>query len=195
MKASNRKRSIVASAAPIFNRNGFSGTSISDILDATALEKGGLYNHFASKEELALASFDYAFAQVDAYFTKALSGTESGMPRLRAYVDAFERYIERPVVNGGCPIANAALEADDALPFLRDRVAAAFGKMRSHIAHNVERGIAKGQFRPGTDPHSVADFVLSTLEGALLLSRGTRSRAHAHRVIATLRAWIAGLEG
>ncbi len=193
MKASNRRLSILASAAPIFNRRGFSGTSISDILTATDLEKGGLYNHFTSKEELAAATFDYAFKQVHTYFTKALAGTESGLPRLRAYIDAFERYIERPVVNGGCPIANATLEADDALPFLRERVATAFANMRRYVMRNIERGREKQHFRADVDTEAAADFIIASLEGALVLSRGLRSRAPVKHVVALLRTWVEGL--
>ncbi len=193
MKSSNRRQAILASAAPIFNRYGFSGTSINDILEATELEKGGLYNHFASKEELALASFDYAYKQVDAYFTKALAGTESGLPRLLAYLHAFERYIERPVVTGGCPIANGVVEADDALPFLRERVTQALSRMRTHVVRNLERGREKGHFAAELDAESAADFIIAALEGALLVSRGLRSRLHARRVVGTLRAWIEGL--
>ncbi|HEY5339815.1 MAG TPA: TetR/AcrR family transcriptional regulator, partial [Candidatus Aquilonibacter sp.] len=126
MNASKRRTAILASAAPLFNRRGFAGTSIADILAATSLEKGGLYNHFASKEQLAIESFDFAYAAVDAYFAKALKDSPPGLARVRAYVDAFERYCERPVVDGGCPVINACIEADDALPFLRERVADAF---------------------------------------------------------------------
>ena len=193
MKSTTRKLSILASAAPLFNRAGYAGTSISDILTATDLEKGGLYNHFASKEELAVASFDYAFRQVDAYFTEALANVESGLPRMRAYIDAFERYIERPVVSGGCPIANATLEADDALPFLRERVAQAFEKMRGSVRHTFERGRAKGHFRADLDAEASADFVIAAVEGALLLSRGTRSGTPVTNVVTLLRAWVEGL--
>ncbi|HET9030289.1 MAG TPA: TetR/AcrR family transcriptional regulator [Candidatus Aquilonibacter sp.] len=193
MKNSSRRLSILALAAPIFNRHGYSGTSISDILTATDLEKGGLYNHFSSKEELALETFDYAFRQVDAYFTKALAGTESGLPRLLAYLKAFERYIERPVVAGGCPIANATIEADDALPFLRERVQQAFEKMRGYVRHTLARGRDKGHFRSSLDCESAADFIVAALEGALLLSRGVRSRAPVKHTVATLRAWVEAL--
>jgi TetR/AcrR family transcriptional repressor of nem operon len=190
VKASNRKRSILASAAPIFNQRGFAGTSIADILAATALEKGGLYNHFASKEELALATFDYAFGQVDAYFTQAVTGVESGLSRLHAFIDAFVRYSETPVVEGGCPLANAALEADDALPFLRERVALAFGRMRSNLAHNLQRAIDKGEVRAETDIEAMTDLIVSALEGALLLSRALQARVHAHRVAHALHAGL-----
>ena len=194
MKASQRKESILASAAPLFNRNGFAGTSINAILEATDLEKGGLYNHFNSKEELAVAAFDYAFERVKAYFRDALAGVESGAPYLLGYVNAFERYVERPVIEGGCPIANATIEADDALPFLRARVKEAFGDMRGSLYRHALRAIEKRQYRSDVDANAVADFVVASLEGALLLARGLRSRANARRVAATLRAWLESLE-
>jgi TetR/AcrR family transcriptional repressor of nem operon len=192
VKASQRRLAILASAAPVFNRKGFSGTSIADILDATDLEKGGLYNHFASKEELAVAAFEFAMGTVTAHFTRALKGTESGLPRLLIYLTAFERYIGKPPVAGGCPIANVTIEADDALPFFQDAVQKAFEEMRHLVLHNVDRGIAKGQFRSDTDRDEVADFMVAALEGAIVMSRGMRSRIHAKRVIATLRTWLLG---
>lgn len=193
MKASKRRAAILASAAPLFNRRGFAGTSIADILEATSLEKGGLYNHFGSKEQLAIETFDYAYGQVEAYFTKALEGTRSGLERLRAYIDAFERYIERPVVEGGCPVINACIEADDALPFLRERVTNAFRAMRSVTAHNVARAVERGEFPADVDVEQVTDFIVATLEGSVVLTRGLRARVHAKRVAAALRSWIDAL--
>ena len=190
MRDSNRRESILASSAPIFNRQGYAGTSIADILEATDLEKGGLYNHFASKEELAVATFDYAFDQVDAYFTKALTGVESGVTKLRAFISAFERYIERPVVAGGCPIANATLEADDSLPFLRDRIHAAFCRMRDMLVRNVKRAVEKGEIDARTDPDTAADFIVAVLQGSSVLARGMRSRVHARRAALVLRSWL-----
>ncbi len=191
MKASQRRHAILVSAAPIFNRHGFAGTSIAEILAATELEKGGLYNHFASKEELALETFEYAFGEVQAYFSRELSAVTSGYARLVAFIDAFERYVERPVVDGGCPLANAALEADDALPFLRERVREAFQTLRDAVAHNVGRAIAKGEFAAATDREALTDMLVAALEGALLLARALRSRSHVQRVARSLRAMLA----
>ncbi|MDE2481978.1 MAG: TetR/AcrR family transcriptional regulator [bacterium] len=193
MKASQRRRAILVSAAPLFNRHGFAGTSIADILAATDLEKGGLYNHFASKEELALEAFEYAFGEVQAYFADALATVESGYARLIAFIDAFERYAERPVVDGGCPLANAALQADDALPLLRERVSAAFRALRDAVARNVARAIEKGEIPAQTDAQALADLVVAALEGALLLARGLRSRVHVKRVAQSLRTMLAGM--
>jgi TetR/AcrR family transcriptional regulator, transcriptional repressor for nem operon len=190
MKGSKRRVAILASAAPIFNRNGFAGTSIADILAATELEKGGLYNHFTSKEELAAETFDYAYAQVEAYFTKALIAAAPGLARVRAYVDAFERYCERPVIEGGCPVMNACIEADDALPFLRERVASAFHAMRGVLRRNLVRAVDGDELRSAFDVEAGADFIVAALEGAVLLSRGLRSRSHSRNVMRTLRGWL-----
>ena len=45
-------------AAPIFNQHGYEGSSLNDLMEATGLKKGGIYRHFASKEELAAEAFD-----------------------------------------------------------------------------------------------------------------------------------------
>jgi len=191
--ASKRRLAILESAAPIFNRRGYAGTSIADILAATELEKGGLYNHFASKELLAVASFEHSYAQVDAYFREALLRAESGLARLRAYIDAFERYCERPVVEGGCPVINACIETDDALPFLRERVSEAFVTIRGMVVRNLSRAIEKKQIAPETDVEGTADFIVSALQGSVVLTRGMRSRKHGRNAAAILRTWLNGL--
>jgi len=71
-KGERTKAHIVATAAPIFNERGFVGTSLNDILAATGLEKGGIYRHFESKDELAVAAFDYAVKMLQARQRRAL---------------------------------------------------------------------------------------------------------------------------
>ena len=53
------RQRIVALAAPIFNQKGYAGTALSDLMRATGLEKGGIYRHFESKQELAEDAFDH----------------------------------------------------------------------------------------------------------------------------------------
>src|SRR5436305_6494764 len=60
-KGKQTRRKIVAAAAPIFNQRGYEGSSLNDLMEATGLKKGGIYRHFASKEELAAEAFDYTW--------------------------------------------------------------------------------------------------------------------------------------
>src|SRR4030081_59409 len=60
-KGEQTRQRIVEHAAPIFNQHGFEGSSLADLMEATGLKKGGIYRHFASKEELAAEAFDYTW--------------------------------------------------------------------------------------------------------------------------------------
>ena len=60
-KGEQTRRKIVEAAAPIFNKHGYDGSSLHDLMEATGLKKGGIYRHFASKEELAAEAFDYTW--------------------------------------------------------------------------------------------------------------------------------------
>ena len=71
-KAEITRQKIIKEAANIFNQNGYAGSSISDVMKATGLKKGGIYNHFASKDELAIAAFDYARGLLQQRYSQAL---------------------------------------------------------------------------------------------------------------------------
>ena len=55
------RQEIIREAAPIFNQKGYDGAALSDLMRATGLEKGGIYRHFESKQELAGDAFDHAW--------------------------------------------------------------------------------------------------------------------------------------
>ena len=58
-KARQTREKIIQQAAPLFNQRGFAGASLADLMRLTGLTKGGIYNHFDSKDEIALEAFDY----------------------------------------------------------------------------------------------------------------------------------------
>ena len=107
-KGLKTRQRIVEMAAPVFNRQGFVGASMRDLISATGLEKGGIYNHFGSKEELAVDAFDYAISLiVDGY--AAVQEGKVGLDRLVAIIEIFGDWSGHPLVAGGCPIMNTAI--------------------------------------------------------------------------------------
>jgi AcrR family transcriptional regulator len=60
-KGQQTRRKIVEAAAPIFNQRGYEGTSLNDLMEATGFQKGGIYRHFSSKEELAAEASEYTW--------------------------------------------------------------------------------------------------------------------------------------
>jgi TetR/AcrR family transcriptional repressor of nem operon len=162
---------IVRQAAGLFNRRGFAGASLADIMAATGLQKGGIYGHFRSKEELALEAFDFAVRQMGDRFAAVLEGKPNAIDRLRAIAGAFAEIPENPPVPGGCPMMNAGVENDDGNPAIRDRARTAMEGLRTLIRQTVRKGIARGEVRPDVDGDRVATVMVATLEGGVMLSQ------------------------
>ena len=122
-KGEQTRKKIVQAAAPIFNQRGYEGSSLNDLMEATGLQKGGIYRHFASKEELAAEAFDYTWEA--AWNVRLLHVDEkaNGIDKLKQLIANFVEH--RSPIPGGCPILNTAIDADDGNPVLRARVAKA----------------------------------------------------------------------
>lgn len=192
-KGEETRERILARSAQLFNRQGYAGASLADIMRETGLEKGGIYNHFSSKEQLALESFDYAYELVRQRARQALAGKYNAIERLLAIVSVFQSEFDDPPVAGGCPILNTAIEADDANEVLRDRARGAMDDWRSTIHRIVYRGIERGEVRPTTDADEVASLLIATLEGALMLSNLYRDPIHMQRAAAHMIRYIESL--
>jgi TetR/AcrR family transcriptional repressor of nem operon len=180
-KGEETRERILARSAQLFNRQGYFGASLADIMRETGLEKGGIYNHFSSKEQLALEAFDYAYGLVQQRIRQALAGKLNAIERLQAIVSVFQGIAEDPPVAGGCPILNTAIEADDANEVLRDRARAAMDDWRSTIQRIVNKGIERQEIRPGINVDEVATIFITTLEGAIMLSNLYKDPIHMKR--------------
>jgi TetR/AcrR family transcriptional repressor of nem operon len=192
-KGERTRRMIVERAAPVFNTRGYFGASLQDLVRETGLEKGGIYNHFASKEALALAALDYAVGLLAQHYQEALVGKERALDRLLAIVGAFRGLADDTPVPGGCPILNTAVEADDTYPVLRDRARAAMDDWQRLLGGIVKRGVEAGELRPGADPRAVATVITATLEGALMLSKLYDDPAHLDRAAEHLTQYLESL--
>jgi TetR/AcrR family transcriptional repressor of nem operon len=182
-KGEQTRERILARSAQLFNRQGYFGASLADIMRETGLEKGGIYNHFSSKEQLALESFDYAYGLVRQRVRQALAGKLNAIERLLAIISVFQGIVEDPPVAGGCPILNTAIEADDANEALRDRARTAMDDWRSTIHRIVNKGIERQEIRPEINADEVASILIVTLEGAIMLSNLYEDPRHMERAV------------
>ena len=173
-KGEATRQEIIERAAPVFNRQGFAGASMQDIMRATGLEKGGIYRHFTSKQELAAAAFLHALSLAEEARTRHLAEIASQIEKLRHMVNAFAE-LPSPLP-GGCPLMNTAVDADDTNPELRALACDGIRAWKSRIAAIVAAGIECREIRYGTDPARIANVIVSTLEGALLISRLEHSK-------------------
>lgn len=193
-KGERTRRRVIERCAPVFNTKGYSGASMSDLVRASGLEKGGIYNHFGSKEQLALESFDYAAGIMHGRFDAALAGKGGALERLFAVVDVLGALVEDPPVAGGCPVLNTAVDSDDAHPALKERAREAMSGWLRLVGRIVKDGKASGELSPDADPRATASVVVATLEGALMLSRLHGEPAHMRRTVEHLKRHLETLK-
>ena len=174
-KGQKTRERIVAEAASLFNQRGFKGSSISELMEATGLEKGGIYRHFSSKEELAAKAFDYAWKVTLDTRMRDLDRIPNSIDKLKQFVANFVDR-PRPPVPGGCPLLNTAVDADDGNPVLRDRALKGLHDWRDRLRSIISMGIKRREVRRGVDSKELATLIISCLEGALMIARLERDR-------------------
>src|SRR5277367_5088605 len=130
-KGEQTRQRIVEAAAPIFNRLGYDGSSLADLMAATGLKTGGIYRHFASKEELAAAAFDYTWDLVWKSRMRHVDEKALGIENLRQRIANFVE--RRSPVAGGCPVLNTAVTAAEGNPVMRGRVTKALRTWRESL--------------------------------------------------------------
>ncbi|MBW4470272.1 MAG: TetR/AcrR family transcriptional regulator [Stenomitos rutilans HA7619-LM2] len=189
-KAAETRAKIIQQAAGLFNQQGYAGSSMSDIMRVTGLQKGGIYNHFNSKEELALAAFDFAIQLSSQQFLEAIRGKRHAIEKLQAMLQVYRQFVDNPPIPGGCPLLNTAVESDDAHPALRDRAQQAMTSWRRLIIRIIAKGIAKGEIHANADPEAAATILIATIEGALMMSKLYGNEVHLERAIEHLHHYL-----
>jgi TetR/AcrR family transcriptional regulator, transcriptional repressor for nem operon len=174
-KGEQTRQEIIRKAAVIFNQKGYDGAALSDLMRATGLEKGGIYRHFGSKQELAVDAFDHAWKiAMDTRF----EGTEqipNTVNRLKQIVRNF-RDRRTGLVPGGCPLLNTAIDCDNGNPRLRAKAHQALTSWLDRMESIAEGGQRRGEIRSDVDPAQLATLIASTLEGSGMVSRLQRNK-------------------
>ena len=169
-KGEDTRAMILDKAAIVLNQKGYYATSLADLMRVTGLEKGGIYNHFASKEELAVATFSRVVTQIRRAFIESIRDKRGAVERLEAVFSIFGRVARGFPVAGGCPVMNTAIETDCTNEVLRDLARAAMDDWRRFLASVLRSGVERGELSVSGDPESLADYAVSTLEGSIMLA-------------------------
>jgi TetR/AcrR family transcriptional repressor of nem operon len=186
-KGQETRQRIIAEAAAIFNQRGYERCSIQAIMEATGLEKGGIYRHFESKEELAAEAFDFAWHAASAKRRQSLESIPDQADRLNQHIANFAH---RTGIPGGCPLLNTAVDSENSNPVLRERVRKALADWQQFIVDMLASGKSAGTIRTTVDPLQAANHIIATLEGAMLVGRIERTDQSIKHAISRLHAWV-----
>ena len=188
------KETILKKSGALFNTQGYKSTSISDITDATGFTKGAIYRHFESKDDLEIETLSYLSSLMFEKLRDRIKEKATAGDKLRSIFHFFESYISNPPVKGGCPLLNAAVEADDSNPALRKAALKILNGLREAIVAMLTNGIKYKQIKPGIDKEYYATIIIASLEGAIMMSKLMDNDDDVKRMVKHLDKQIAEIE-
>ncbi|SEN90393.1 transcriptional regulator, TetR family [Flavobacterium sp. CF108] len=164
-KAERTKQFIIEKSAAIINKKGMAGTSLSDIMEATKLAKGGIYGNFESKEEICKESFLYLRSQLAAKLDNAVSQGKTAREKLYKLLAVYEN---KDNMMDGCPILNFGIEADDTNPAIKEQVKRAILSAHKRYTDIIELGVENKELLAEINPEKFAIMAFAMIEGAIL---------------------------
>ena|SRR6218665_1338707 len=175
-KAEKTKDFIIERSATIFNTKGYAGTSLSDIIEATGLTKGAIYGNFENKDEVAVAVYKFNIRTLRRKLAAVMTIEPTAPGKLIAMVDYYRHNWKSVFENGGCPILNASIEADDNVIFLKKHVQESIANWVIQIAGIIEAGKKEGTINKSVNAQDYAYAILTQLEGGMMLAKIMNNR-------------------
>jgi AcrR family transcriptional regulator len=192
-RSERTRQLIIESAAPIFNKKGYAGTSMSDLTTATGLTKGSIYGNFKDKDDVAVHAFQHNIDLIFDFFSKELKAAGSTLDKLLAYPRGFREVYRMILSYGGCPILNTAVEADDTHAVLRKMAVDVLAKWKKSIASLIEKGKSEGVIDTAAHAQNMAEILIAVMEGGSVLSKVTGEESYMLNAIDTDEKMIADM--
>jgi TetR/AcrR family transcriptional repressor of nem operon len=165
---------VIASALPLFWRQGYEGTHMPELLDAMGLGKASFYNAFASKHAAFLTVLDRYFSAVDHVLARAIEGVKHRDEAAACLLDAILTVARDPegrTVWRGCLIGNTALEMGAQDETVRNRLNQGVRLLRHHFAKALSLADRDGRVLPDSAVSALALHAVAGIQGILVLAK------------------------
>lgn len=169
-KADHTKEFILETVAPIFNKNGYAATSMSDITKATGLTKGAIYGNFKNKEALAIEAFRFNVKHLLQFIGRHMELSDSPIQKLFLITDFYRNYYHFSKQLGGCPILNIGVDANHQNSLLLDHVRSIIEKIQDQLATLIENGIEAGEISSEINAMHYAKRIDTMIQGAVFMT-------------------------
>ncbi|MBW1297539.1 TetR/AcrR family transcriptional regulator [Aquimarina litoralis] len=169
-KAEKTTEFIIETVAPIFNKNGYAATSLSDITKATGLTKGAIYGNFKNKEELAIAAFTMTVKNMLRRITEHQSLSDSPIRKLFLITDFYRNYYNYSQELGGCPVLNMGVDAKHQNGELFNYVQYTINKIQSNLAALIDQGKQSEEIKIGIDSLLYSKRLYTMIIGAIFMT-------------------------
>lgn len=182
-KAEQTAEYIVQKVAPIFNKHGYSGTSMSALTNATGLTKGAIYGNFKNKEELAFTAFKYNVDRVVNRIREELEQIKSPLQQLYGLTNFYRKYKTYTIEIGGCPIVNIGVDANHDNPQLLKRVQEVIAKLQYYITKMIQNGIDEGEIKRTINAEKYGRLFFTMIEGAVFMTVTMNDESYLQQVM------------
>lgn len=189
-KAERTTAYIIETVAPVFNKHGYIGTSMSDLTEATGLTKGALYGNFENKEALALAAFEYSSKHLLETIDEKLDTEGNSLKKLFALTKFYRNYDIYTLDMGGCPVLNVGVDAQHNNELLKGAAKETIKTIEGKIALVLENGVNNNELKLPVTPLQFAKQFYTMLKGAVAMATITGDRKYLINTVAYLEQLV-----
>lgn len=177
-KAERTTAFIIETVAPVFIKQGYIGTSMSDLTEATGLTKGAIYGNFENKEALALSAYEYSSKRLLAKIDEVLAVEGNALDKIFALTNFYRSYDVFTQDMGGCPTLNTGVDAQGNNRLLAAANREALKEIEGKIALVLENGVNNNELKLPVTPLQFAKQLFTIVQGAVSMSTMTRDRKY-----------------
>ena len=161
---------ILKTVSPIFNKQGYVGTSLSHLTKATGLTKGAIYCNFTNKEDLAVKAFEQNVKLAILPLFKLIEKENDSLKKLYTITNYHRTYYNLVNSIGGCPMLRVGVDTKFNNPLLFDKAQKLSKTFLSGLTKIINEGIDNNEIKKNTDASQKAQLILSIIEGSSLLA-------------------------
>lgn len=165
---------VIEKTIALINTAGYTATSMDDIIQATGVKKGNLYFHFSSKEELVLRVLEKAKGDYFSYLMKSLT-FDSPIKNIESLLEAVFRFHRSRKFTGGCIFGNIILELSESNPRISSMAGSALQEWIDLMTALLSQAISDGEINLPLPPETIAEHIVASMEGGIMLSRAKKS--------------------
>jgi AcrR family transcriptional regulator len=190
------KEKIIRESLKLFSLKGFLSTSIQDIMKEAKTSKGGLYNHFKSKDEIFSAVLSEARKVWRDRNLAGLDQIEKPVGKVKKLLENYrDRYLkDAETFPGGCLFVTLSVELDDQNPLFSRELNEGFVRLKAMIRRLLDQGKESGELRTEVDTEAVTEMVFSGMLGASVIYGTAKSSVALDRSINSLIDYLEGLK-
>jgi len=190
-KGTLTRRKIIEKSMQLFSVKGYYNTSISDILAAADLTKGGLYGHYASKEDIWYAVYEEAVGIWKGIVFKGIRNNSDPLRRIEKFIENdMLDYLGADVFEGGCFFLNMLVELSGQSASMSKQILRGFVRLSGLLRSWLEEADQKGVLQENLDLKEVANFIIISLNGAAALYISSRDRNILDQTVRQLKFYI-----